>query len=822
MSLFTLKAEGGTHAADRPEIRRALSLLIAPGDRHELRGLPGGRHLIAAGDDLDAAVEAACTLSDGQVYYSLNPLKPGADRANKGNVARRAHVLVDVDTQPHDASATDAEKAASLEIALAVADYLTDLAWAAPIVVDSGNGWHLLYAVDIPNDQLSQALVKAVLTHLAERFDGPAAKVGREVHDAPRIAKLPGTMARKGTATDERPHRMCRIAYEPESVELVTAEQLQALVTVHPATNGTGHTPTFATRATETSKAGYVRSAVERECYRVALAPGGERNGQLNKSAFALGQFADWPEADEREIRATLRRAAERAGLAEREILLTIASGWTAGKASPRPRPVDPHAATAKAPGSGRRTIRANEVKPETVEWIWPNVLALNFVNLFAGRTGIGKSFIMCDVAARLSRGLPMPDGTPTKSPANTLFISEDPYQYVLVPRLMELGADLDRVGFMRWDSLADYTLGDVDMLEESWLETDRPRLVVIDPPANYLGGKDEHKNAEVRSVLKLLTGWVESRPAAISMITHFNKAGGKGLEAIYRFMGSVAWGTTARIACGCETDPNDPTRCIFGVVKSNIGPLGQALGYRIEPTESLAKLTWLGPVDTSIDDAINKVKGTVSESIEAWMEDRFREKRTWPQTELKDLAMQNSFSFNAFKNYKKGVHKKNEFDEDGKSTGWWWRAVPGWPPEIQSECAESSECVDVSPRRVIKIKHSGVKRRRPNVGQKPECVSTVGPEGVKAQSGDKVGGPNVGAECSSGVTPQGVSETHSEHSGVSDSSRVGADAGAREGDRPIDERFPKPEGWQRDWKVFDGTNKGGDDAGDGERDERG
>ena len=142
--------------ADLLEIRHALSLLLSPGERHELRALPSGRCKLVTGGDLDAATEAAESLSDEQVYYCLNPIAPDADRASKKTVLSRRWFLIDVDTiRPRDTSSTDAEKVASYLVAAQVAEYLLDQSWPSPLIIDSGNGWHLLYRIELPNDQLA-------------------------------------------------------------------------------------------------------------------------------------------------------------------------------------------------------------------------------------------------------------------------------------------------------------------------------------------------------------------------------------------------------------------------------------------------------------------------------------------------------------------------------------------------------------------------------------------------------------------------------------------------------------------------------------------
>lgn len=640
LSVWTTKVEGSS--VDRSEIRRAMGLLFSPGERHEIRCLfPGGaRSTVVTVDDIDAAVTAVAAL-DGTHYYSLNPIIASAERASKGAVSRRAWMLIDVDPiRPPDESSTDAEKAKAAEVVTTTMDHLTSLGWPSPLVVDSGNGWHLLYRLDLPNDKLASALIKQCIYSLADKHDTEHAKIDRAVHDAARISKIPGAWSRKGADTIDRPHRLARIAFEPASLDVVSIDLIKAVAGEPKAKEQ----PTPPVVAPWTMKAAdgangvltnYVKAATDRECIALSMSPAGDRNNQLNASAFNLGTMAGWPEMDAVGTQAALSRIALGMGLSEHETRQTINSGWQAGSKSPRARP-EPEKAAAKPlvnPGfqAGQPiTICADDVNPEKVDWLWEDRIAIGFISLFAGRTGVGKSFVLCDLAARLSKGKEFPDGSPARPVSGTLFISEDPYQYVLVPRLIELAADRKKIGFMRWEAMAGYSLADTDFLNAAWEERGRPSLIVVDPPANFLGGKDEHKNSEVRAVLMKIVAWLESRNVAMVLITHYNKGGAqKALDALDRIMGSVAWSSSSRVACGFMVDPNDQSKCIFGGIKNNLGQKAKALSYQITKTATLATVEWLGDSGTSLDEAMNQGAPKKADAAKFFIE-RFTEKLEW------------------------------------------------------------------------------------------------------------------------------------------------------------------------------------------------
>ena len=194
---------------DKAEIRRALNALTVAGQTFEIRATDvkaGDKlvtksrvcHSVAAG--VAAAVESWTARG---TYFTLNPLKPDTQKSAKDvDVLGRHLLLVDVDAIRGVAgvqNATEAEKQSAIELGHAIRDSLAGLGWPPPIVIDSGNGCHLLYRIQLPNDDESRDLVKSVLAELSRRFDNDAAKVDTGVFNAARISKLPGTVVRKGS-----------------------------------------------------------------------------------------------------------------------------------------------------------------------------------------------------------------------------------------------------------------------------------------------------------------------------------------------------------------------------------------------------------------------------------------------------------------------------------------------------------------------------------------------------------------------------------------------------------------------------------------------
>lgn len=215
------------------DIRGALEILFEPGAVVELRAFKGRETVSGYYDDHEALAREAVWLDERgyAVYVTLNEVNPSllsraSNRARKvyrdpttsdTDIACRRWLPLDFDPcRPSGVSAADTEKKEALLRARDVRDYLREQGWPEPVVADSGNGAHLLYPVDLPNDRESLELVKGALEALAFKFDDESVKVDNSVHNAARIWKLYGTTARKGDDTEKRPHRASRLLKVPE------------------------------------------------------------------------------------------------------------------------------------------------------------------------------------------------------------------------------------------------------------------------------------------------------------------------------------------------------------------------------------------------------------------------------------------------------------------------------------------------------------------------------------------------------------------------------------------------------------------------------
>ncbi|MFM9959688.1 MAG: YfjI family protein [Planctomycetaceae bacterium] len=217
------------------QIANWLKVLVEPDSTVELRVIfstdaPRVRHYSSS--DLLTLASDALRLGKGAkgVYFLLNPLPAecSGSPAKDADIVQRRWLLIDCDPQRKGTvSATDEEKESARKRMVEVDSFLAEKGWPAPIVADSGNGWHLLFRIDLPADD--GGLVHRVLKVLASKYDDEAVTIDTKVGNASRICKLYGTLAAKGENTIERPHRMAMIITIPTLMEIVPIEMLQRL-----------------------------------------------------------------------------------------------------------------------------------------------------------------------------------------------------------------------------------------------------------------------------------------------------------------------------------------------------------------------------------------------------------------------------------------------------------------------------------------------------------------------------------------------------------------------------------------------------------------
>jgi hypothetical protein len=323
-----------------------------------VRNAQYGKTLSGWFDDPDFFWSACQSLHGVSGYVTLNPV-------NRALLARACNRLVvsndatkDVDTllirflyididprRPKGISSTSAELTAALakrdEILADHPDLAASSSWGC-----SGNGaWILVQLPDYPNDEARRKLIADGLESLRSRYNDEAVEIDEKPKNPSRVMCAVGTRKCKGDSIPGRPHRPVTLdspvgdrppfdlaewlrRFPPPKEKPAAAEKNGR--------KGPREGKDTWTLTASSSVNSYARKALADELARLEAAAEGDRNNQLNTSAFNLGQFVGAGALTENEVRTALSDTAKLAGLGDREIAATITSGLRAGKAEPR------------------------------------------------------------------------------------------------------------------------------------------------------------------------------------------------------------------------------------------------------------------------------------------------------------------------------------------------------------------------------------------------------------------------------------------------------------------------------------------------------
>ena len=228
------------------EVTKAFQVLVEPGKFAEVRILNTSKGTISGYyDDVEKLIQHIQRY-DGSynIYLTMNALCDGIQArsmnrlqnyvkstTNDKEICCRRWVLIDLDPErPAGISSADEELGLAVGLGEKIQKYLTDNGFPEPVVALSGNGYHLLYPVDMPNDERSTTLVKNFLKALDHKFSTENVKVDVANSNAARITKMYGTVACKGDSTEERPHRRSRIISVPKDITNVSVALMERAV----------------------------------------------------------------------------------------------------------------------------------------------------------------------------------------------------------------------------------------------------------------------------------------------------------------------------------------------------------------------------------------------------------------------------------------------------------------------------------------------------------------------------------------------------------------------------------------------------------------
>ena len=248
------------------------------------------------------------------------------------------------------------------------------------------------------------------------------------------------------------------------------------------------------------------------------------------------------------------------------------------------------------------KIIRMSDVELTPVEWLWKPYLPFGKLSVLQGNPGEGKTYFAMHLAAACTNGKLLPN-MERMEPFNVIYqTAEDGLGDTVKPRLIEAGADLDRVLVID-DSEMQLTLSD-ERIEKAIIENNA-RLVIIDPIQAYLGADvDMNRANEVRPIFMRLGQVAQRTGCAILLIGHLNKAA--GMQSLQRGLGSIDIAAAVRSVMFIGKLKHDPTMRILTHEKSSLAPPGASLAFSLGDEGGFR---WGGEYDITADEMLSGIE---------------------------------------------------------------------------------------------------------------------------------------------------------------------------------------------------------------------
>ena len=226
--------------------------------------------------------------------------------------------------------------------------------------------------------------------------------------------------------------------------------------------------------------------------------------------------------------------------------------------------------------------IKASEIEPKEVKWLWYPYIPYGKVTLLQGDPGDGKSKLMLSIAALLSKGEPLPfTETEENEPMTIIYqTTEDDADDTVVPRFNSAGGNGENLIFIKEDEKS-LSFGDNRIAEA--IEKYHAKLLILDPMSSYIGENCSMNNAnETRAEFNHLIAVAKNTGCAIVIIAHMNKM--RDINPLYRTNGSIDIAGAARSILAITRTPNKeaPAERYMVQVKSNLAPTGSAILFEV------------------------------------------------------------------------------------------------------------------------------------------------------------------------------------------------------------------------------------------------
>ena len=248
------------------------------------------------------------------------------------------------------------------------------------------------------------------------------------------------------------------------------------------------------------------------------------------------------------------------------------------------------------------KIISMDEVPVEEVEWLWYPYIPFGKLTIIHGDGGEGKTTLILQLAAMLSRGEKLPCDSTEREPIKVIYqTAEDGLGDTIKPRLLAGNADCSQIKVID-ESEATLTMLD-ERIEKAIVETGA-RALILDPVQAYIGAKvDMNRANEVRAILSQLGQIAGQYRCAIILVGHLNKA--QGNKSNYRGLGSIDFQATARSVLIVGRLKDNPQIRVMVQDKSSLAPEGEPIAFELGKENGFR---WLGHYDISVDDLLSGI----------------------------------------------------------------------------------------------------------------------------------------------------------------------------------------------------------------------
>lgn len=310
------------------------------------------------------------------------------------------------------------------------------------------------------------------------------------------------------------------------------------------------------------------------------------------------------------------------------------------------------------------KLIKMSEVQAQEIEWLWYPFIPYGKLTIIQGDPGDGKTTLVLNIAAKLSKGIGIDEDMQVTSPMNIIYqTAEDGLADTVKPRLETAGAQCERIAVI---DESEKSLSMVDeRLEEAIVRTN-VRLLILDPIQAYLGGgMDMNRANEARDMTKKLGLLAEKYKCAIVLIGHMNKASGN--KAAYRGMGSIDFFAVARSVLLVGRVEGKPNTRAVAQIKNNLAPFGHSKAFELEE----GGFRWLGDYEITADEMLGGFapKANKLEQAKQLLRELSETHSAMQSSEIFNLAEEEGISKRTLENAKKELNIRAK----KSSNSWYW-----------------------------------------------------------------------------------------------------------------------------------------------------